>query len=122
MTEFCKLGCGKEINFEEIIFSDKVRIRVPKDGDQLHVCKKVKHYEYVGGNDGSYNDDDYLRFDHDHNDKSIKHMLTIADYLYYNLFTDMPQVSLEIYRDRQFLKQLFDQTFFLLSLRELYRA
>ena len=34
-------------------------------------------------------------------------MAIIRDYLVYNLFTNMPQVSLEIYRDRQFLKQLF---------------
>jgi len=107
MTELCKLGCGKEINFEEIIFSDKVRIRVPKDGDQLHICKKVKHYECSWDNSGPPSDDDYLKFDFDDNDKSVIHMFTVADYLYYNLFTNTPQVSLEIYRDRQFLKQLF---------------
>ncbi len=52
MTELCKLGCGKEINFEEIIFSDKVTIRIPKDGDQLHVCKNVQHYS-IGNTNGS---------------------------------------------------------------------
>lgn len=107
MTESCKLGCEKEINFQEIVFSDKVRIRIPKDGDQLHICKKVKHFEYVGGFDDDFRDDEYLQFDFDDNDKSAKHMAIIRDYLVYNLFTNMPQVSLEHYRDRQFLKQLF---------------
>ena len=52
MNELCKLGCKKEINFEEIVFSDKVTIRIPKDGDQLHVCKNVQHFSY-GNTNGS---------------------------------------------------------------------
>ena len=106
MTESCKLGCGKEINFQEIVFSDKVRIKIPKEGDQLHICKKVKHYEYDSNFDDSFRSNEYLQFDFDENDKSAKHMAIIRDYLYYNLFTYY-QVSLVDYRDRQFLKQLF---------------
>ena len=112
MTESCKLGCGKGINFQEIVFSDKVRIKIPKEGDQLHICKKVKHYEYQSTFDDSFRYDEYLQFDFDDNDKGAKHMAIIRDYLYYNLFTNMPQVYLQDYRSRQFLKQLFGMALF----------
>ena len=79
MNELCKLGCGKEINFEEIVFSDKIRIRIPKDGDQLHVCKNVQHYSYGNTNgstayswiDHELKEEEFKGFDYD-TDKSSR--------------------------------------------------
>ena len=112
MNELCKLGCGKEINFEEIVFSDKIRIRIPKDGDQLHVCKNVQHYSY-GNTNGSTA---YSWIDHELKEEEFKtanggfdFKLTVFEgTIIDNFFSgeSMPNYSIESFADRQLIKKV----------------
>lgn len=98
MKELCKLGCGKDINLEEIIFSDKVRIRIPKDGDQLHICKNVTHYSY--GNTNSTTRHSWTGMK---SHKLVDYEGTIID----NFFADpMQSYDYQNYHDRQLMRKV----------------